>query len=267
MTRRMLFIGCLNLFMIACSCNTKSANSKIQRTDNDSTLIYINEIEGLISEYANDKRFKEHQIVSDSPDYVKVIILEQNRELKCLKVQSAIQEKPEEVFSEILYFGNDSGFPIVYTYPITDEETSVQIVKKGRDVISYTKSNKKGIFINSLDSFTTETKLSAIAAILNTSVWCFKDISYPTIRTSIKSIPVLVVVADSIDFYDKPDINGVSVGSLPKGELLFFLGSVSKVEGVGKMAKSWFKISSEDKKKDGWIIASFDNVKYYTDGD
>lgn len=113
-----------------------------------------NEIEDIIKSFDTTSFQVERFVIKEGKLNKKTLdFFHRDRTPKKLVIRSYDQIESTS-WEEIFYFGNDSGYPITYTYKIS-EDTSVQSFWRNRDVISYIKGNGD-FFTNNLDEFIKE---------------------------------------------------------------------------------------------------------------
>jgi len=174
------------------------------------------------------------------------------------------------VFTETFYFGNKhNNYPIIYVMPISEFETSVQIISDNRNVISYIKNiDNKSIFLNKINNFTAETKLSALLFTLVNNLVYFDTLKFNFIqKPSINSIPVIEILKNELVLYENSYLGSHVLHIAKKNDLLIFLDYSTELGTKDGKLFPWYKVSTEDKKHIGWIIGDPKNINDYTDGD
>lgn len=241
------------------SCNNKSADDQMatKLQNDDSSIIF--QTETLIEKY-DTTRFNSKTMVLYNPNETIVECLYEKQQPKILHLNTISNEDGmRDTFAEVFYFGENGGFPIVYSYKV-NQEISRQVITRDRNVISYLMKDGKVTYINKLDSFTKETKISAVTFILAVNIIHFDGLDYQMPKTTLNSMPVILTLKDSIKLYKNPDTNSLGLRALNEGEHLFYIG-------YSKDTTPWLNIATEDKKYIGWIISDSANIQYYTDGD
>lgn len=260
----------LGIITINHACNNKSIrrDKTNQTQNNDSTVIKAAEM--TINSYLNMKGLVHTQHVSFSPDTIVLDCFSDGHLPKKLDIKSVIpsEEGTGHLFTETFYLGDDNGYPIIYTYQSEDGETSTQVIAKNRTAVSYISHNNNIVYINELDSFTKETKISALMFILTSNISYFDNVNFEVIqKPSLNSMPVINTLKSDIKLYSKPDTTSDQIHILRDNELLFFL-DYSKLSWVTDNSKgAWFKVATSDKKNIGWVIGNANNIKFHTDGD
>lgn len=252
----------------ACNKKTNHRDKKNHTEDNDSAIIKIAEM--TIKSYIDMKGLVRKQLVLFNPDKVVLECFSDGYFPKKIDIKSVVQgeDGTSHLFTETFYFGDDNGYPLIYTYQSEDGETSIQVIAKNRAVVSYITHHNNIIYVNKLDSFTKETKISALMFILASNILHLDNVNFEVIqKPSLNSMPVITTLKDNVVMYEKPDTSSNKINNLKEGELLFFLDYSNKLDSINSQAFPWFKVSTEDKKTIGWIMGHFDNIKYYTDGD
>jgi|GEM_PF-6277035 len=259
----------LNLVLIiliilfsACIGNSNKNKSPNSNSFDDNENSQISEIESLINTFDSTLLQYEKIIVDSITNKDKILELyKKNGTPKKLIIQNNLKDSPN-IFKEEFYFGENSGFPLVYTYKISKNRISIQSIFKDRNVVSYVK-NEKNIYNNEFDDFIKETKISAITYILIDNLSYFKNVKLEFLKPSINSIPVIIVSDREVEMYKTPNLKSPIIQNLSKYELLFFL-DYSRVSADNQI---WYKVSKEDKETIGWIKAYKNSINFYTDGD
>lgn len=255
---KLVLIIIIILFSSCMDNSNKNKSSSTSSFDNNK----ISEIEYLINTFDSTSLKYDKIIVNDIGYKDKILELYKKNDIpKKLIIQTNLKDS-SNIFKEEFYFGENSGFPYVYTYKISEKSTSVQSIFKNKNVVSYVK-NDKNILINKFNDFIKETKISAITYILIDNLSYFKDVKLKFLKPSINSIPVITVSDREVEMYQTPNLNSHVTQTLLGGELLLFLDYSRILENN----QIWYKVSKEDKTTIGWIKGHEKNIKFYTDGD
>ncbi|MDP3927862.1 MAG: hypothetical protein Q8R57_02455 [Bacteroidota bacterium] len=257
------------IFNVACigdTVNNKSRNGSLHKDS-----IIINKAELLINNYLqnNDGFEKRTYVFSDKEEYTLDLYSFKGKP-KILDITSVFKNEYGliDTFTERFFLGEENNYPIVYLYESKGGESSIQVITKDRDVVSYLKKSDKIIFKNELDSFTKETKISALMFLLINNLFYFDKVKFDLIqKPSLNSMPVLSTKQSNVILYSECDTTKSKVRTLSHGELLFFLDYNKEFLGDHFKAPLWLKVTTEDKKFKGWILGLNENIEFYTDGD
>lgn len=269
MNRKILWVA-LTLIVKLTGCTHKqppiSESHSIVNSPTKDSEIYdsINKAEKMILLYSSRDFFTQRLIVYD-PDPTTLICHSLNGQAMVLEICRKDEESGQP-YCEMVYFGSRNGFPIIYKYAFAKNDTSITVFTEDRNVFSYIK-NKEGIHVNNLDNFTKETKISAFMFEISSYMCHYNKLEYKVIPPSLNSIPVLITVTNDVALFTKPDVHSAIVDTLAQETKLFFLENNGSLDSLNGKKFSWFKVSTEDKKKTGWVVGHFSYVRELTDGD
>lgn len=246
--------------------NDKSSNTKVGLNSDSAIIVGA---EALMKEYG-EKHFKSlvKQIITVDKRIVECFYENKSPKILNIKTFASIDEEGylADTSTEMFYFGENNGFPIIYTYdlPLT-QETSVQIITQNRVVVSYLLKNGKFSYLNNLDSIDKESKISALMFLIVQNIPHFEGLDFKIVKPSISSMPVIVVLK-KLQLYTNPNFKSKVKKEINPDELLYFL-NFNKPKDLDGKDFVWYEVATEDKKIKGWILGNETNIKYYTDGD
>lgn len=216
----------------------------------------IKEIEQIIDTFDSETTQKKTIIIDSGEKKLKTLTLFHDNKTPYKLIIETIYGSVKS--KEYIYFGDKNGFPLIYSFNLRNNKSSVQAVFRNRDVISYIKSTNDSK-LNNLDSFIKETKISALLFIAQNNLSNFDDIQgINGPKPSLNSMPVIRVVTDSLNLYEEPNLNSNLITSITNDEVLFYLGDST----LSNTDEYWFYVALENKTKNGWIQGGQQNIDY-----